>query len=122
MVHATHFHTVATLKTGFLVRRSTFDPGSFAMGFVVEKVALLGGFLGVLYVLRTVSFHSVFLRITRLVHATHFHTVSTLKTGFLVRRSRFDPGSGLQGFSRLRLLAVLDNRHMEVSALCTNRL
>jgi len=45
-VHTTQFHTVSTLKTGFLVRRSRFDAGSVSMGFVVQKVALLWGFLG----------------------------------------------------------------------------
>ena len=49
MVHTTDFHTVSTLKTGFLVRSSTFDTGSVSMRFVVQKVALLWGFLGVLY-------------------------------------------------------------------------
>jgi hypothetical protein len=49
MVHTTHFHTVSTLKTDFLVRRSTFDPGSVSMAFVVQKLVLLWGFLGVLY-------------------------------------------------------------------------
>ena len=41
---------------------------------------------------------SAFLRITGMVHKTHFHTVSNLKTGFLVRRSRFDSGSVSMGF------------------------
>jgi hypothetical protein len=58
------------------------------VSFFVNVVGVAGGLEGS----GTSNVCSVFLRITRMVHTTYFHTVSTLKTGFSVRRSRFDPG------------------------------
>ena len=62
--------------------------------FFVNVVGVAGGLEGP----GVSNICSVFIRITRTVHTTHFHTVSALKTGFLVRRSRFDAGSVSMGF------------------------